>query len=126
MPGTRYVFGEKAKYDLNALEETYETGKGDTYGTFEVAGAITTEADKNGVPPYGTDGGTLTFTYKYSDTMLNAPDDQTHLVEDKSKTIDSIILDSNILKGAMVVQTSKDGQIWYTVSNQTITNVFAG
>ena len=125
VPGTRYVFGEKAKYDLNAPEETYETGKGDTYGTFEVAGAITSESVKNGVPSYGIDGGTLTFTYKYSDTMLNAPDDQTHLVEDKSKTIDSITLDSNILKGAMVVQTSKDGQIWYTVPNQTITNVFA-
>ena len=123
--GTKYIFGEKSKYELASPEETVNTSKGDTYGTFEVAGSITSETVKDGIPSYGTDGGTLTFTYKYTDTMLNAPDEQTHLVDDKSKIIDSITLDTNIMKGAMIIQTSKDGDIWYTIPNQTITNVFA-
>ena len=122
--GTKYIFGEKSKYDLASPDETSKTSEGDTYGVFEISGAISSETTKDGVPSYGVDGGTLTFTYKYSDSLLNAPEDQTHLVDDKSKTIDGINLDKNIMKGAIIVQTSKDGQIWYTIPNHTVTNIF--
>ena len=80
---------------------------------------------ENGVPSFGTDGGTLKFIYKYSDSLLNTSDDQVHLVDDNSKVVDNLTLDNNIMKGAMIVQTSKDGHIWYTIPNQTLTNVFA-
>ena len=124
MDGTKYIFGDKSKYDLASPDETSKTSEGDTYGVFEISGAISSETTKDGVPSYGVDGGTLTFTYKYSDSLLNAPEDQTHLVDDKSKTIDGINLDKNIMKGAIIVQTSKDGQIWYTIPNHTVTNIF--
>ena len=123
--GTKYVFGDRSKYDFTAADETSSTSNGGTYGTFEISGAITSETTTNGVPSYAVDGGTLTFTYKYSDSLLNAPDDKVHLVDDRSRNINDITLDSAISKGAIIVQTSKDGQIWYTIPNQTLTNVFA-
>ena len=123
--GTKYYFEGNSDYELSSPEEVCKTSKGETYGTLEVTGAITSQTEKGGIPSFGIDGGTITFTYKYSDKLLKAPEDQIHLVDDKGIFVDDIALDDLILKGALIVQTSKDGRIWYTISNQKKTNIFA-
>ncbi len=123
--GLTYVFGEKAKYDFSAPDSSEATTKDNTYGVFEISGEISNTTTKDGLPSYGVNGGNLQFTYTYDDTKLNATGEQEHLVDDKSKTINDLSLDNDILKGALVVQTSKDGKIWYTVPNETETNLFA-
>lgn len=45
------------------------------------------------------------------------------MIDDKSKKIDVYSLDKKILKGAIMVQTSKDGIIW--VEDESKTNIFA-
>ena len=47
-----------------------------------------------------------------------------HLTEDKTKTVDGIKLDENIQKGAIIVQSSLDGENWLV--DNVYTNVFSG
>lgn len=123
--GVKYVFSEKSKYDFTSPDSMEATTKENTYGLFKLSGEISSVSTKDGLPSYAVSEGNLQFIYSYDDTMLNATDAQEHLVDDKSKVINDITLDNDILNGALVLQTSKDGKIWYTVPNETETNIFA-
>ena len=119
VPGKVYGFEERESY---AFEEEYLDHAGSTYGTFALNGSYTGLEVKNGVSAIGVSDGGLELYYNYGDTLLNAPEDDWHLVEDRSRTIDGITLDTSIGKGAIVIQTSKDRTNWVTV--QAITDAF--
>ena len=72
---------------------------------------------------YAVSGDSVTLTYAYNDALLNADIESWHLVDDNTKTVAGITLNSNIKKGAIILQTSKDGINWLTDVKQT--NVFA-
>lgn len=74
---------------------------------------------KDGIPMYEVTEGNLKFFYNYGDTLLNAGEDSWHLIEDKSKKIDALKLDDNILKGTIILQTSTDGLNWVDVVSMT-------
>lgn len=122
--GHVYTFGEKDHYEYTAAEEDEEFRPGDnTYGTLSVKGDISFSGYKNGLASYAVNGGTADILYTYGDKILSAGDDEWHLVEDKTKKVAGIKLDSDIKKGALILQTSKDGQSW--INNRILTNVFA-
>ncbi len=123
--GVTYIFGEKSKYDFATPDSMEPTSEANTYGLFEISGKISNATTKDGIPSYGVDGGNLQFIYTYDDEMLNATGEQEHLIDDKSKTVNDIDLNGDILKGSVVLQTSKDGMIWYTLPNEIETNLFA-
>lgn len=119
--GKIYEF-EKGHYDFSQSETSAITGTDNTYGTFSVQGAFTRETNKSGVPAFTVTDGGLEIFYDYNDAKLTADEDSWHLVDDKSKKVDTLTLDSNIMKGAIILQISTDGKSWNTVT--TTTDVF--
>lgn len=119
--GKLYEF-DKGHYEFSKSEGFANTGANNTYGKFSVQGNFTSETDKSGVPSFAVTDDSLTLFYDYDDKKLNADVDSWHLVDDKSKKVDTITLDSNIMKGALILQISTDGKSWNTV--QSVTDAF--
>ena len=121
--GKIYEFEKDSHYEFHDGGESKETGNGNTYGTFCISGNITSVSEKSDVPSYEVSDGNLKFYYNHGDTMLNADVDEWHLVNDKSKKAADMKLSSDIMKGAIIVQTSKDRKNWVDV--ETICNAFS-
>ena len=120
--GLKYEFEKNGKYELEKSEGKGILGGESTYGSFSVAGNIESIDSLEGISVYGVSEGNLTFTYSYTDKLLKAPEEEWHLVNDSGKKINGIALNDKISKGAIVIQTSLDGQKW--VDTYSATNVF--
>lgn len=116
--GKLYEF-EKGHYDFSQSETSTITGSDNTYGKFSVQGDFTRDTNKSGVPAFTVNDGELKIFYDYDDAKLNADEDSWHLVDEKSKKVDTIALGSNIMKGALILQISTDGKSWNTVTQST-------
>ncbi len=121
--GVLYEFDKDSDYDLQESSLFSSTEEGNTYGAFYIDGNISSVGEKSGVPAYEISDDNLDVFYNYGDTMLNADEDSWHLMEDKSKKMAGLKLDTDILKGAIVVQTSADRKNWVNV--ETICNAFS-
>lgn len=120
--GKVYEFDKDSHYEFHEGGTSKETGNSNTYGTFYISGGVTVVSEESGVPTYEVSDGNLEFYYNHGDTMLNVSEDEWHLVDDKSKKVDDMKLSSDIMKGAIIVQTSKDRKNWVDV--ETICNAF--
>lgn len=123
IPGEVYTFDKGSKYEFSKSVASEASDSGNTYGTFSVSGNIENVGTKDGRPSYEISSGKLGFFYNYDDAILNADEDSWHLIDDKSKKIDTLSLSSNIMKGAIVLQTSQDCLNWSDV--EIITNAFS-
>ncbi len=120
--GTVYEFDKDSHYEFHENKDELKKAE-ETYGTFSVSGNISNVGKKDGVPSYEVADGNLSFFYNYSDTKLNADEDSWHLIDDNSKKVADITLDNNIMKGAIILQTSRDRKTWIDV--ESITNAFS-
>lgn len=120
--GQVYEFEKDSHYEFQKDSTSQKSDGTNTYGVFSISGNIISVGEKSGVPSYEVSDGNLSFFYNYTDTLLNADVDSWHLVDDKSKKVADISLESNIMKGAIVLQTSKDQNNWIDV--ETIYNAF--
>ncbi len=121
--GKIYEFDKDSHYEFHEGGTSQKTGSGNTYGTFYVSGDIISTSEKAGVPAYEIGEGKLAFYYNHGDTMLNANEDAWHIVNDKSKKVADMKLESDIMKGTIILQTSKDRKNWVDVD--TIYNAFS-
>ena len=85
-----------------------------TMGNFSVSGEVKENGDMNGIPVYSVRTGNLTLRYVVDSSMLNLPAEKWHLVKDSAKSVDEIKLNKKIGLGALIVQTSIDGENWIT------------
>ncbi len=121
--GNVYEFEKKNHYEFYESSTSQKTDDNNTYGTFFVDGNITAISEKSGVPSYEVAEGNLNLYYNYGEALLRADEDTWHLVNDESKKVDNLKLDSDIMKGAIIIQTSKDGKTWTTM--KSICNAFS-
>lgn len=117
--GRIYTFDKKSDYEFSASDDYKSTEAADTYGVFSVSGNITNISNKDGVPAYEIANGNLKLFYTYTDSILKAEEKSWHLIDDKGKTIDDKKLSEKIMKGAIILQTSKDRKNWVDVSCNT-------
>ena len=122
VPGSVYEFGKDSHYEFHENADAVSS-ENFTYGTFSIGGSISDVTKKDGVPAYQVSEGNLSFFYNYGDTLLHANEDDWHLIDDKSKKVADITLNSNIMKGAIILQTSKDRKNWIDVGS--VTNAFS-
>ena len=120
--GKFYEFDKDSHYEFHEGGDSKQTSKENTYGTFYISGNVTAEGNKSGVPSYEVLDEKLSFYYNYGDTKLNANEDAWHLVNDKSDKVADMKLDDDIMKGAIILQTSKDRKNWVDV--KTTCNAF--
>ena len=123
LSGLMYEFDKDNHYDIFESDSVSTTDSDYTYGTFFINGEITATSEKSGILSYEVGNGNLEFYYNYGDTLLNVDEDSWHLVDDKSKKVAGKELDSNIMKGAIILQTSKDQKNW--IDEKTICNAFS-
>ncbi len=121
--GKVYEFDEKNNYDYLGSGSSEKATASNSYGSLILNGNFQTTGTKDGYTSYIVDGSAVSITYKYNDSLLNAGDDEWHVIDDKSKKVAGLSLDSNVLKGAIILQTSKDGETW--LNDVTLTNAFA-
>lgn len=121
--GMVYKFNEKDGYEFSTSKEGQSSTKANTYGTLSVEGNISNVQSNTKVPEYIIKDGGFAITYSYDDKLLKAGLDEWHLEADKSKNVDSISLEDKILKGSIIIQTSKDQKNWMNVYSKT--NQFA-
>ena len=121
--GKVYSFDDENKYEYSSAESSQEAVFGsNTYGFFSISGEIASNGDKDGIPAYGINGGDVSLFYTYGDALLTADEETWHLVSDSCKSVDGIKLKSAIKKGALILQTSQDGNLW--VDDAVLTNAF--
>lgn len=102
-------------YDYLASDEYSETDPGvNTYGSFRIDGEIKSLDEKNGFEAFSVEGDHVDFYYNYEDALLNAEEEDWHLVNASTKTISDIKVEPVIKKGGMILQSSKDGEKWIT------------
>lgn len=120
IPGTIYAFGEKDNYDINSENITEDFN---SFGTFSISGDLVQTDNIGGIDIYTASTGSVNFYYKYT---LPGKVDETewHLSEDNGKKVAGSTLGSKIKKGAILIQSSKDGTKW--VDETSFTDVFAG
>ena len=124
--GKVYEFGKDNDYMFSQETQYTSSGGTSTYGEFGLhnsTSSLTSTGKKNGVPSFTVSEGTISISYTYTDRLLNASENEWHLIEDKEKNVDIFKLDSNIMIGAFILQRSIDHLNWSDVSIQT--NVFA-
>lgn len=120
--GKVYEFDKNDDYDISESDKSFSTDKVETYGEFSLLGNIGNVSKKNGIPAYEVTSGNLDLYYTYSDALLKAEEKKWHLVADKGKKLDGNKLDKKILKGAIIIQTSKDRKNWTDI--KCLTNAF--
>ncbi|MDE6996146.1 MAG: hypothetical protein K2P41_17360 [Lachnospiraceae bacterium] len=97
---SHYVIGETSPSTSSAI------------GTLSIKGVVKVSDEINSFPAYEVRDGYATFAYRISSSILNRAEDEWHLINDKTKKVNDLTLDSNILSGALILQTSLDGVTW--------------
>lgn len=121
--GKVYEFSKDSHYEFHEVDTFEQTTTENTYGTFYISGNVVADGKKAGVPSFKVMDGDLNIFYNYGDIKLNANEDEWHLINDKSNKVANMKLDSNIMKGTIILQTSKDRKNWADV--QSIYNAFS-
>lgn len=120
--GKVYTFGKDSKYEFSESKKYKDSNEASTYGIFSLSGDVGNISTQNDVPSYEVKSGNLELFYTYGDSLLKANEKSWHLVDDKGKSVDGKKLDEKIMKGAIILQTSKDRKNWVDV--KCITNAF--
>ena len=111
--GSIYEFASNTNYEFSSVA-----------ASSGISGDLKNISNKNGLPAYSVSSESVNFYYSYDQSKLNVPDTEWYLIDDKTKKIDTISLEQNILSGVIIVQSSKDGVNWIT--DVTMTDVFTG
>lgn len=120
--GKIYTFDEDNDYEFSA-SNAYEGSQAATpYGTFQISGlesALFSRGTTEGVPAFSVENGNIAISYTYTDTVLNAPEEELHLVSDDADNVDVIELGNDVEKGALILQRSIDHKNWHTIDIKT-------
>lgn len=118
--GKLYEFGKKSEYEISSSEPVGVTNSENTLGVLSVEGEITETSANGDIPTYEIASDQLiTLNYTYTDKLLSASEDEWHLIQDNKKVVNGIELDKKIKHGAIIFQTSLDGEKWTTNSIST-------
>lgn len=108
---SHYVVGEASPSSSSAV------------GTLSIDGAVRESEDHELFPAYEVTDGNVSFGYALDSGVKNRSEYEWHIIEDKTKKVNGLELDSNILSGAIILQTSLDGVNWTT--DVLMSDVFA-
>lgn len=123
--GIYYEVKDNNNYKYQDAEAVNQMSFGnETAGSLYINGVNLSEDNYNGVAAYGVSGN-ISFSYVYDNTLLGASKDEWHIVSDKTKKVAGNKLDSDILKGTVIIQKSYDG-ITYENAVNPVVNFFDG
>lgn len=106
------------KYSKKVPVATMSYGKA-SIGTLNVTGRIIETTTYSDTKAYGVSGN-VSFSYIYDTSIVGAPENQWHIIDDKEKEVNGVKLDSNILSGALIIQKSYDGENYEDAVNPVL------
>ena len=122
--GTKAVSGELYRFDNKGSEyeisdsEVYkEISNSTNYGTFTITGSISDISSINGFTAYEVSSGNVIMNYSVGNIFNTSDAEAWHFADDSSKKVDGQKLDEKILSGAVILQSSLDGESWITDSS---------
>lgn len=108
VPGNVYDLKKDSHYVLGENSPSASA----TIGTLSIGGNVKVSSEVNSFPAYEVTNGNATFSYAIKPEVLTRNETEWHLIDDKSKKVNDLNLDTNILSGALILQTSLDGITW--------------
>ena len=117
--GSLYEFEKGSKYEVDSSESTSSISRGSSYGTFSISGSASSASKVNGFTAYEVSDGNIEFNYTLGSVYDTDDTTRWHREDDKSKTVNGEKLDEDILSGAVILQSSFDGENWVTDSYYT-------
>ena len=81
-------------------------------GILSLEGDMQGSNQENSVLAYKINSGDIVFSYKVHPDVLEREEEEWHITDDKTKKVNGVTLDENILSGALILQTSLDGDTW--------------
>lgn len=123
--GCVYEFEKDSHYEVDEAASSTASSSENTTGQLNISGNITSEESLDDVPTYTIGDGVITLSYTFDQSALNADEADWCITDDKTKTAVGLQLDSNILSGAVILQTSLDGETWVTENIDGNTNIFS-
>lgn len=117
---TPYVFEEKIHYEISDSQPAEDIS---SIGEILISGNAEKDGKEGNVDKINVSDGDLEITYHFSKDDLPAEETAWHIVSDSSKIIDGEELQENIKEGAILVQTSFDGEKW--INSKELTNIFS-
>ena len=107
-----YIFEDKNKYEIDGA--TSEDKTTSPLGTLSLTGDIKSINVVNGFKAYEVQKETTSLKFNFTSAYTGSDEFQWHIIDDKSKDINGEKIDKDILKGAVVIQTSLTGDNWIT------------
>lgn len=118
LTGQAYVFGENSSYDISSATATGTTDTASHLGTLSFSGDIVRSYTDtvNHVKAYEIAADTaIELCFTYDNSLKEAAEEEWHITQDKSETVDGITLGGEINTGAIIYQISYDCKIWATL-----------
>ena len=113
--GRLYELGKKSKYEYEEVTSFTEIDdQGSDYGVFQIAGDLREVASVDGFATYEVSSGCVLLSYLPSYTLNDALEQEWHLGNDTSKSVNGEKIGNKISSGAVIVQISNDGEHWVT------------
>lgn len=122
--GKVYSFGDKAYYEMEDVEsETEAVINDNVYGRFFLSGDLELAGSDGEIDYYAVNQEQVGFVYEYPETYISGLDNEWHFINDNAKSILNAKIKSGVGKGALILQTSKDGEHW--INEIEIPNYFS-
>ncbi|SDX00545.1 hypothetical protein SAMN05216391_13120 [Lachnospiraceae bacterium KHCPX20] len=104
--GKQYQFEDDCKYVVKEAKDKKNINGKTQFGEINLDGKINSISDVNGFQAYGVTSGVVNIKYSIDVSK------DINVVDDKVKKVSNAELDSKILSGAIILQTSIDGENW--------------
>lgn len=117
--GRLYEFEKGNHYDFEQMSDSKPTTI--NFGTLKITGDIKQLSDKGGIPAFEVQSGNVSVNFSLNTVYTGEDKSKWYLIDDNTKTVNGTVIESNIEKGAVIVQTSLDGIKW--VTDKSFSNV---
>lgn len=120
MNGDVYQFDGDSNYEISGTDKT---SNATTIGTLKVSGSAEKDGKEGNFEKINVSGGNIEISYSLDKAILTSKEDEWHLISDGTDKINDVKLSDDIEEGAILVQTSLDGNTW--IDSKEVTNYFS-
>ena len=124
LTGDEYQFTDSEKYNIDEKTPVGKTSSAasNSFGTLSITGEYEVMEKQSGYRAFDVKKGNIRIKYDFEKSKLITNDNAYNLYDDSCEEINGYDMDKDVDFGAILVQTSFDGQKWAT--DTALTNVF--
>lgn len=117
--GATHAFEKNAHYEISVSTKSNEA----PLGVLSLSGDMKEDGSMGNYRKYTVNQGVFSICYTFDPDAFPEDIMAWHISDDKTKQVNDVKLEKDILAGALIVQSSRDGELWQT--EVSLTNIFA-